>query len=120
MASNEIPGGTPGDIGEMLRTVLSDPESMGKLTEMAKALSGTGILDGIAGGAGKESSPARPGAKEDNHQNTAKPQIHPKGKHADLLFALRPYMSTHRQERIDRMLKLLQIAELAETMMRTV
>ena len=142
-----------GVLQERLNSLLSDPESMGRLFQMASGLASSGLFSGMSGGnalSGTESGgksmseetgvpieemPGRNasggnvsgGASSDaDREERRTPSVsHGRngtrsgGKHAALLRALRPYMSTPRQSRIDQMLRLLQLAEAAETILQS-
>ncbi len=120
-------------IEEKMRSVLSDPESMQKLMRMASALAGSGIVQG-----GNDTPEGEDTASEktlhisdntDAGTGDNKPQLLQElaelgaravsgGKHAALLHALRPYLGAQKQERVDRMLKLMQLASLAEKVLK--
>ena len=137
-----------GVLQERLNSLLSDPESMGRLFQMASGLASSGLFSGMSGGntlsgtenGGKSVSEETGAAKEEmSGRNTSAgapsdadreerrtPSVsHGRngtrsgGKHAALLRALRPYMSAPRQSRIDQMLQLLQLAEAAETILQS-
>lgn len=137
-----------GVLQERLNSLLSDPESMGRLFQMASGLASSGLFSGMSGGnapsgtenGGKSASEeigvptgepsggnASAGVSSDtNREERRTPSVtHGRngnrsgGKHAALLRALRPYMSAPRQSRIDQMLQLLQLAEAAETILQT-
>ena len=118
-------------LSEKLNQLLSDPESMQKLVGMASGLAQSGLLGGLLGGDSaaeteKKPSAAAQSAEESVSQDTAVPvSAAPHkggglsgGRHTALLRALRPYLGAEKQERIDRMMKLLQLAEIADTVLR--
>lgn len=126
------------DLSEQLQSVLSDPARMKQIMQMASALAGSGGLQGMAqenGGAEHPSADVQetrpPAVQEEELHEPQKPQ-EPReqrpggtgarssvgGRHTALLHALRPYMSTARQKRIDQVLKMLRLAELADTAMK--
>lgn len=115
----------PDDVlGERLNAVLSDPESMRRLGALAQTLSSSGALAGLLGGGQTHTA----GAEEDDGEA---PHVQKTGgevrrtphsapsRHMALLHALRPYLSTEKQARLDRMVKLLQLAELAGGVLRS-
>ena len=149
-----------GALSEKLNQVLSDPDSLARLAKIASALSGTGLLDGLAGGMLSGGGNSGGGASGDvtargettadtgtsgdagaaqevfrtlsgkNGGHSGDSHSHgeqhphggshsPGGKHTALLSALKPYLSEEKRERVDRMLKLLQLAELADAVLRT-
>ena len=118
-------------LGEKLNLLLSDPESMQKLVGMASGLAQSGLLGGLLGSdsaAGAENKPSEvtQSAEESASGGAAAPvSAAPHrdgglsgGRHTALLRALRPYLGAEKQERIDRMMKLLQLAEIADTVLR--
>ncbi len=129
-----------GDLAEKLQSVMQDPARMGQLMQMANSLLASGVLSGGVTPSGTE-TPSEPQEAAASEQTAAGdeesyPQLrsaepvrqgteklagaHPKphGNHAQLLHALRPYMSDRRRDRIDQILRLLQMAELAGAMMQ--
>ncbi len=117
-------------LGEKLAAMLSDPESMARLAKMASSLAGSGLLDslGAAGGIGSDGTtgatalPSETTTDDSEQKNAAPPQVlragmSGKNRHTALLQALKPYLRAEKRERIDRMLKLLQLADLAGTVL---
>lgn len=112
-----------GDLGAMLESVLSDPQQMGKIAEMARGLMGeTQSTD-----AGKQDIPAAStegkelsgidaglfsalgkmlGSQQNQSRSTA------------LLMAMRPYMRPEKQEKLDRALKITRIVHIAGAVMK--
>ncbi len=123
------------DLGEKLNAMLSDPESLSRLAGMASALASSGVLSGLmgnpgAGGDGKTAS-AEANVASSTEENRpfdtlpAEPQKSSQngiravnGRHSALLRALKPYLGQEKQARIDQMMRLLQLAELADTVLR--
>lgn len=112
-----------GDLGARLQSVLSDPDQMAKLGEMAKGLMGQ--LGQNPPPAEQQSNDAQPqeipaadtrllsalgralaGGGENNSRSTA------------LLMAMRPYMKPEKQEKLDRAMKIARMAHIAGTVMR--
>ena len=106
-----------GDIGEILQSVLSDPEQMGKLASMAQS---------IMGGAEPASSPAE-SAVQGTVPHDAKllsvltGLMGGRGKEtrsAALLNAMRPYMRPEKQEKLDRAMQVSRMVHVAGTVMK--
>ena len=122
------------DLGEKLNAMLSDPESLSRLAGMASALASSGVLSGLKGnpkaGGGETASDdtKAPSMSEDNRPSDTLPAETQKslqngiravnGRHSALLRALKPYLGQEKQARIDQMMRLLQLAELADTVLR--
>ena len=122
------------DLGEKLNAMLSDPESLSRLAGMASALASSGVLSGLMGnpkaGGGETASDdtKAPSMSEDNRLSDTLPAETQKslqngiravnGRHSALLRALTPYLGQEKQARIDQMMRLLQLAELADTVLR--
>ena len=122
------------DLGEKLNAMLSDPESLSRLAGMASALASSGGLSGLMGnpkaGGGETASDdtKAPSMSEDNRPSDTLPAETQKslqngiravnGRHSALLRALKPYLGQEKQARIDQMMRLLQLAELADTVLR--
>ena len=123
------------DLGEKLNAMLSDPESLSRLAGMASALASSGVLSGLMGNlrAGGDSQTASddtkgPSPTEENRPSDTLPAETQKslqngiravnGRHSALLRALKPYLGQEKQARIDQMMRLLQLAELADTVLR--
>ncbi|MBR5219387.1 MAG: hypothetical protein IKV66_00205 [Clostridia bacterium] len=122
------------DLGEKLNAMLSDPESLSRLAGMASALASSGVLSGLMGnpkaGGGETASDdtKAPSMSEDNRPSDTLPAETQKslkngiravnGRDSALLRALKPYLGQEKQARIDQMMRLLQLAELADTVLR--
>ena len=122
------------DLGEKLNAMLSDPESLSRLAGMASALASSGVLSGLMGnpkaGGGETASDdtKAQSMSEDNRPSDTLPAETQKslqngiravnGRHSALLRALKPYLGQEKQARIDQMMRLLQLAELADTVLR--
>ncbi len=128
--SNAISSEEENPIGEKLNQILSDPESMARLAKMASSLSATGLLDSLGMHASEMGSD--PGTSPMSEPKTADTPIPTqpetggiaaaqlfsgKNRHTALLRALKPYLGTEKRDRVDRMLKLLQLAEVAGTVL---
>ena len=122
------------DLGEKLNAMLSDPESLSRLAGMASALASSGVLSGLMGnpkaGGGETASDDTkvPSPTEENRPSDTLPVEAQQslqngiravnGRHSALLRALKPYLGQEKQARIDQMMRLLQLAELADTVLR--
>ena len=122
------------DLGEKLNAMLSDPESLSRLAGMASALASSGVLSGLMGnpkaGGGETASDdtKAPSMSEENRPSDTLPVEAQQslqngiravnGRHSALLRALKPYLGQEKQARIDQMMRLLQLAELADTVLR--
>lgn len=101
------------DLSEKLQSLLSDPESMQNLAELAAMLQGNG----------EEASNADPSqadntdAVNDNGFDFSKllllgeifSQMQEQDSETQLLLALKPYLSEQRSKRVDRAVKLLRL-----------
>ena len=114
-------------LGEKLGAMLADPESMKRLGAMASALASSGALSGLLGGASPDvpqneevssSRPSEGGASELLGALPIRGIVGSGSRHKALLHALKPYLGPEKQARIDRMVKLLQLAELADGVLR--
>lgn len=123
------------DLGQKLNAMLSDPESLSRLAGMASALASSGVLSGLMGngGSARNDTPGEGGTDTAANQGE-EPQAAEKllaggssdygniravnGRHTALLRALKPYLGEQKQARIDQMMRLLQLAELADTVLR--
>ena len=119
---------TNDELGQKLEAMLSDPESLQKLAGMASALASSGMLSGLMGGKRTEDAqtaepadngvsglPAVSGA-DSRSAGGALGAV--SSRHAALLRALKPYLGQEKQAKIDQMMRLLQLAELADTVLR--
>lgn len=110
-----------GDIGAMLESVLSDPEQMQKITEMARGLMGESRDDGDRG------------SEEKQYKGSERPGVdpgmlsmlggmfggkQPQTRSTALLMAMRPYMRPEKQEKLDRALKIARIVHIASAVMK--
>lgn len=86
------------DIMQRIQEMLSDEDSMKQISEIAQQL---GADSG--GGLNLSSLGALMGSAEPD-------------KNADLLLALRPFLSDERQEKADKAMKILRLLNLAQTM----
>ncbi len=118
--------GAENPLGEKLNQMLSDPESMARLAQMASSLAKTGLFDSLgqsdapepiaseatqteSAGAVAASAPQ----EKQRNVSAAAQLLSGKNRHTALLRALKPYVGAEKRDRIDRMLKLLQLADVA-------
>ena len=121
------------DLGQKLNAMLSDPESLSRLAGMASALASSGVLSGLIGGSGGQREDGDSAAEGDGEpqlpaavtggggqgEASGNRLIHAaSSRHSTLLRALKPYLGQEKQARIDQMMRLLQLAELADTVLR--
>lgn len=124
------------DLGQKLNAMLSDPETMHRLAGMASALASSGVLSGLVGTGGepREDGDAGDAAAEGTTEPNLPTAVSSGGessgrqasriafaansRHSALLRALKPYLGQEKQARIDQMMRLLQLAELADTVLR--
>ena len=92
---------------DKLNAILSDPDAMSRIAEMAKSLTGGGA---------KDERPEPDGGSEEPIVRRAMKLLRGKALNGDetaLLNALRPFLSSDRQRKLDRALKLARLASLA-------
>ena len=107
------------DIGELLQSVLSDPEQMGKIASMARNL-----MEGETGSKETAAEPPEPIAppRTDARLLAALTGMLGKSREqsraAALLNAMRPYMRPEKQEKLDRALQAARLAHMAGAVMK--
>lgn len=92
---------------DKLNAILSDPEAMGKISDMAKSLFGGGDDAGTQRG---------PDIDEETLLQRARQLLRGNAMRSDetaLLSALRPFLSEERRQRLDRAIKIARLASLA-------
>ncbi|MBO5040304.1 MAG: hypothetical protein J6D09_04315 [Clostridia bacterium] len=91
------------NISEMLKSVMSDPETMSKLMSVA---------EGLTGGSEKPS----PQVETPEKEVSAVPSILTKGneERIALISAIRPYLSPERRKSADSMIKMLKMMKLTD------
>ena len=108
------------ELGSMLESVLSDPQQMGKIAEMARSLMGGASgaetrkeepgpvenMGGSSGGSAFSVIGELLGGKQSQSRSTA------------LLMAMRPYMRPEKQEKLDRAMKIARIVHVAGSVMK--
>ncbi|MCR4644592.1 MAG: hypothetical protein K5695_04175 [Oscillospiraceae bacterium] len=100
-----------GEMQDKIRSVLSDPESMQQLSELAQMLQG-----------GDAPAPAMPDGMPDAAMLMKLGELLKQDaddKNAALLRAIRPHLSEERQRRTDQALRLLRLWAVFRTMQRT-
>lgn len=115
-----------GDIGAMLQSVLSDPEQMAKLTQMAQGLMGaqqeqqtqaepTAVPPAVSGG-------GMPFSIGETQLLSALGRAFASGggksRSTALLTAMRPYMKPEKQEKLDRAMRLARLLTIASAVMK--
>ncbi len=113
-----------GDLNEVLRSVLSDPEKMGQIASMAQSLMGNGEAPPQI----EAPPPPRPEPSSekpliDNSRllsalTGALGQKGSQTRSAALLTAMRPYMKQEKQEKLDRAMQIARMVRVAGTVMR--
>ena len=114
-----------GDLNAMLQSVLSDPEQMGKITELAKGLFGQQQQDGQSE---EEAPPGEPAASLPTAGAADTRFISALGKafsgggersrSTALLVAMRPYMKPEKQQKLDRAMQIARMVNIAGTVMK--
>ncbi len=92
------------NISEMLKSVMSDPETMSKLMSVAQ---------GLTGGSDKQSPPPEDPPKKEPE---VKASLLTKGneERIALISAIRPYLSPERRKSADSMIKMLKMMKLTD------
>ena len=112
-----------GDIGQMIQSVLSDPQQMEKLTAMAQSLMGGETRPAAA----PEPEPSTVSVSAAAPFSEAKllsaisgmmGQKGEQSRSAALLSAMRPYMRPEKQEKLDRAMQIARMVRIAGTVMR--
>ena len=106
-----------GDIGQMLQSVLGDPEQMEKLTAMAQSLLG-GEAAGAPAPAPVAAGAPPPEAKLLSAITGMLGQKGEQSRSAALLSAMRPYMRPEKQEKLDRAMQIARMVRIAGAVMR--
>ena len=112
-----------GDLGARLESILSDPEQMEKLTQMAQGLFGQAAPApemSSPEGAAELSPPPIPGADTRFISALGKAFSGGGGKSRStaLLVAMRPYMKPEKQEKLDRAMQIARMVNIAGVVMR--
>ncbi len=120
-----------GDIGTLIQSVLSDPEQMAKITQMAQGLMGAQSGEGLPPGENEASAaaPETGGAAPAFSQGETKlfsalgkafasGSGGKKSRSTELLMAMRPYMKPEKQEKLDRAMKIAQMVHIAGAVMQ--
>lgn len=110
------------DLGAMLESVLSDPAQMEKIASMAQSFMGSAAQTPEKG----ENSSSKNIQDVFSEQNggvfsllgKAFSSGHPKSRSTQLLLAMRPYMRSEKQEKLDRAIKIAEIVHIAGFVMK--
>lgn len=107
-----------GDLGSFLQSVLSDPEQMEKITQMAQGLMGQAAAP-AAEPAASEAARTAPAGDAQLLSLLTKTMAAGAGKSRStaLLTAMRPYMRPEKQEKLDRAMKIAGIVSAARTVL---
>ncbi len=107
------------DIGAMLQSVLSDPEQMSRIGQIARELTAP-----AGGDAGKERNTSEkndlPPSLDDRLLQAMGKAFSGAAGHSrstELLTAMRPYMRPEKREKLDRAIKIAQMARVAGIVM---
>gem|GEM_PF-1391475 len=102
--------------GDKLEKLLSNEQTMGKIREIANSLSGSGGPEGAPPPPPPPPPPPKPGGAPDcPPKNDLRPPPSRIGGYCAILAAIKPYFDSERRERIDKMIRVLRIAETAKT-----
>lgn len=116
--------GNTGDMSEMLAKMLSDPEALGKVMNIASTLSASGAFSGISLG-GDTSREEKPRVSDNEIKQTVAPTYDKEEKHIPhrpqirqcdrirLLEAMRPFLGEDKRDKLDVVIKILGLAEAA-------
>ena len=103
------------DLSGVLGKLLENPDTLKSAMEIAAKLKSAGVADALKTQSGESYGRSEEAYSEE--KKSAPPAVaeaDERAKRRQLLGALRPYMSRERQDRIDTVLKVLQLLELAE------
>lgn len=107
-----------GDMGEAVARMLEDPETLGKIMNIAGALSASGGLGGLlANGIGEEKDTKNESVKtEQVSVGESSPPHRERVKTCDrirLLEAMRPFLSCEKRDKLDVVIKIIGLADAA-------
>ena len=103
-----------GDIGDLLQSVLQDPEQMSRIAAAAQSLMG----EEPAASVQNTASAPPPEAKLLSSLSSMLGQKREQSRSAALLNAMRPYMRPEKQEKLDRAMQIARMVRVAGTVMR--
>ncbi len=126
-----------GSSADLLSSILSDPGRLEMLTKAAGALASSGMLSSLLGmggdGGGGVGAPGSPSADASGQQGEAPSQPMaeavsgtypvPRGtygggksgsRHEALLYALKPYLGDAKRERLEGLVRILRLVDMAE------
>lgn len=102
--------------------ILSDPGAMSQILSLAQSLGlGSGTVPEASAAAPQEAPQASPPAELDGLMQmlrTASASGAMPHKHAALFQALRPYLSAHRQQKLDQAMQIARLSQLAGLALR--
>ena len=106
------------DIAEKIQSLLEDEESMNQLKELAAMFSSGEITSPSAPPAGADSSAGEENPLPINPLAVMQlmSAVSAADKNRELLIALKPHLHTERQEKLDRVLKLLKLYNIFTTL----
>ena len=105
------------DIGELLQSVLQDPEQMSRIAAAAQSLMG----GESAAGSAPAQTPVSAQPSEAKLLSALSGMLGQKGgqsRSSALLSAMRPYMRPEKQEKLDRAMQIARMVRVAGTVMR--
>lgn len=110
------------DFGAMLESVLSDPAQMEKIASMAQSLMGSAAQTSEKGESSTSKNTQDVFSGESGSifslLGKAFKGSYPKSRSTQLLLAMRPYMRTEKQEKLDRAIKIAEIVHIAGFVMK--
>ena len=106
-----------GDMGSMLQSVLSDPEQMAKIAELAQGLMGSQEKGDEAPAASPPAGGTQSGDRLMSLLTKAMSDGAGKSRSTELLRAMRPYMKPEKQEKLDRAMRIAKMARVAGLVM---
>ncbi len=103
--------------GDKLEKLLSNEQTMGKIREIANSLSENGGPEGAPPPPPPPPPPKREPPPDCPPKNDLRPPPSRIGGYCAILSAIKPYLDAERRERVDKMIRVLKIAETAKTLM---
>lgn len=101
--------------GDKLERLLSNEQTMEKIREIASSLSGSGGPDAAPPPPPPPPPPRREPPPDCPPKNDLRPPPSRIGGYCAILAAIKPYLDGERRERIDKIIRVLRIAETAKT-----
>lgn len=117
----------PGDINSILKVITDNPDMLSQAFSLAAKLKESGIAESIgaqaAKGSDKPLETERAQEKIDEESGAVPALTYKRSSDADnrrqLLFALRPYLSSSRREKLDSLLRLSTLLDTASSLGKT-